>query len=237
MSAPLQTSYDSIASAAAALGTTKKRLQWAKDNGAPGFRGSRVYPAELTPWLKEQEAEIVEAEANDKEPLELRKLRLQCESLEHDIRRKAGSAWESNDVRASWLLHMRQARQVLQQAKTDYAPRIAGHGAIECGQLLGQMVEEALAKLRNNPYGDAGECVCPKCGENFTGALIERPGVKGNEEKRETTMDAAPHLGADVLAKAGADDTGGAVSGAPKRSAKAKRHRKSKARPGPRKVK
>jgi hypothetical protein len=52
---PAQCSYDSIAAAAAALGIATAVLKKAKRSGAPGFRGSRVYPAELLPWLSAQE--------------------------------------------------------------------------------------------------------------------------------------------------------------------------------------
>jgi len=44
-------SFDSIASCAAALGLDKSILQEAKREGSPGFRGSRVYPLEVLPWI------------------------------------------------------------------------------------------------------------------------------------------------------------------------------------------
>src|ERR1044071_7080238 len=46
-----QHSYDSIANAAATLSVDVRLLRIAKKNGAPGFVGSRVYPAKLLPWL------------------------------------------------------------------------------------------------------------------------------------------------------------------------------------------
>src|SRR5688572_1559388 len=55
-STPEQTSYDSLQAAAAALNVPKATLQWAKDQGAPGFKGSRVYPLQLLPWLRQTAA-------------------------------------------------------------------------------------------------------------------------------------------------------------------------------------
>jgi hypothetical protein len=79
-------------------------------------------------------------------------------------------------VRASWLFHMRQARQVLLQMATDLAPRIAGRPALECEQLLSATAAEVLGKLRGNPYGDVGACRCTHCGEQF--ALVgEAPNI------------------------------------------------------------
>jgi hypothetical protein len=231
-----QNSYDSIASAAAAMGTTVGRLRWAKKKGAPGFRGSRVYPAELGPWLEAQEEQhSAGGTPIDKEGWEIRKLKLQCEGLEVDIEEKRERFWDANAVRASWLSHMRQARQVLLQMATDLAPRIAGRPALECEQLLSAAAAEALGKLRGNPYGDVGECKC-SCGRVFdlVGVVSTTPAAKGNEEERKAAVESAPHLGADVLAAKGNVDLGSAQPG--KKRAGRKRSKKGSARATARKV-
>jgi hypothetical protein len=149
VSEPLQSSYDSIASAAAAMGQSVSRIRWAKKKGAPGFRGSRVYPAELAPWLKAQEearGRGLEGEPIDKESWEIRRFRLQCERFELENQKLRDELWDSNTVRASWLFHMRQARQVLVQMATDLAPRIAGRPALECEQLLSATAAEVTGR-------------------------------------------------------------------------------------------
>ena len=45
--------FDSLKSAAAGLGIAVELLQEAKGLGCPGFRGSRIYGAELREWLAE----------------------------------------------------------------------------------------------------------------------------------------------------------------------------------------
>lgn len=56
MSEPASIYFDSIASCASALGLDKSLLRKAKKDGAPGFKGSRVYPLEVLPWLVRQKA-------------------------------------------------------------------------------------------------------------------------------------------------------------------------------------
>jgi len=147
------------------MGTTAARLRWAKKKGGPGFRGSRVYPGELAPWLKEQEAGRSEdGEPFDKEGWEIRKLRLQCESIAIENKKKGDEVWDSNLVRTSWLMHLRAARQVVLQMATDLAPRIAGRPALECEGLLTAVGVDVLGKLGGNPYGE-GVCACGKCRE------------------------------------------------------------------------
>jgi|GEM_PF-6883762 len=73
--------YDSIAQAAAAMGVPKSVLRKLKRDGAPGFHGSRVYPAELRPHL-ETMSSAATATA-DRDALECRRLLAQCKRIEH----------------------------------------------------------------------------------------------------------------------------------------------------------
>jgi hypothetical protein len=74
--------YDSIGQAAAALGIPKRVLQKLKRDGAPGFHGSRVYPAELQPWLEAKNNEAAGGGV-DRDALECRRLLGQCKRIEH----------------------------------------------------------------------------------------------------------------------------------------------------------
>lgn len=210
-----QSYYDSIAQAAAAMGTTVARLRWAKKKGAPGFRGSRVYPGELSPWLREQETaggQTAEGAPIDKEGWEIRRLRLQCEGLELANKKAAEESWDANVVRTSWLLHMRGARQVLLQMATDLAPRIAGRPALECEGLLKVAAQDALAKLRGNPYGAQGVPCCAHCGEELEVLLEEKKVGEGKEvfgeDAEHGTRDARATHGENFKGNEGNGSTG-----------------------------
>jgi len=74
--------YDSIGQAAAALGIPKRVLQKLKRDGAPGFHGSRVYMAELQPYLEAKNSEAAGGGV-DRDALECRRLLGQCKRIEH----------------------------------------------------------------------------------------------------------------------------------------------------------
>ena len=79
---PAQKYYDSIASAAAHLEIAPALLRKAKKLGAPGFQGSRVYPEQLLPWLKQHNPSNT---ADQKEQLDLRRLRNRIEREEFEF--------------------------------------------------------------------------------------------------------------------------------------------------------
>ena len=89
--APLK-SYDSIASAAASLDIPAATLRKCKRDGAPGFRGSRVYPMELLPWLAKSGVGRVPSPGGlaDKDTLERLRLKgkIEHEKFLHDRERK-----------------------------------------------------------------------------------------------------------------------------------------------------
>ena len=196
MSEGLQHSYDSIGAAAAALSAagvkcSKGSLRKEKKEGAPGFRGSRVYPGELVPWLQEKEraAECASRTGSphpegggaaaapyleDKDVLEARRLRLQCEGLEIANAEKRGRLWDADVVKGSWLTHLRAARQALISMVTKLAPQIAGRPPAEVEALLGEAVAVVLARLRGNPYAD-GAVSCAGCGKEFE-LILDLPG-------------------------------------------------------------
>lgn len=64
--------WDTMKQAEAALGCGMTILKKAKAAGCPAFRGSRVYEAELVPWIEEHRSEI--AEKRSKEEVQIEKL-------------------------------------------------------------------------------------------------------------------------------------------------------------------
>jgi hypothetical protein len=182
-----QNSYDSIAQAAKAMGVSVEALRRAKKEGAPGFRGSRVYPADLLPWLKERESLGASGVGlTEKEKLEERKLLRQCELLEEELRIKRGKAWDSNDVRAAWLQHTLTARHEMLKL-VSLAPRFAGKSALECEKILRDGVGRVLDQLRKNPYGSEGKIFCPACKADISPKQISEgaPGPVAITKKTE----------------------------------------------------
>lgn len=182
----LQTSYDSIAQAAAAMKVPVAVLRSLKKEGAPGFRGSRVYPAELIPFLKAKESvpDGPMGRTTEKEKLELRKLLRQCEILEVEINYKTGKAWDSNDVKTAWITHLSQANQEWLKVRRSLAPRLAGRSAAECEKILGDGIALGLRKLRGNPYGD-GPVICPCCKKDITPKLLTKKAEALSKKAKE----------------------------------------------------
>lgn len=115
--AAAQPSFDSIAAAAAQLGIPKEVLQSAKRQGAPGFRGSRVYPSEVLPWL--QEHAQTAAAHGDKETLELQILRIRLEREQFEFERDCRQAWIARDEIIVALETMAVAMQKLLRSRLE----------------------------------------------------------------------------------------------------------------------
>lgn len=158
--------YDSIAQASAAMGVSVKQLRRAKKEGAPGFRGSRVYPGELVPWLEEWAKGVGTSPADEMERLERRKLLAECERIELKLQNERGRLYESDEVKGRWLQHMRAARHVLTSIPSGLAPQLAGHPTAVIQRKISEAIEGGLAQLRGNPYGD-GAFPCPHCKQSI----------------------------------------------------------------------
>lgn len=87
-----QKRHDSQGSAAAAIGVTLSQIRWAKRAGAPGFGKFEIDEAPLREWFEKRgklnREEKSSADFEDKNALECRKLRLQCEAIEAETERK-----------------------------------------------------------------------------------------------------------------------------------------------------
>lgn len=81
-----QKRHDSQGSAAAAIGVTVSQIRWAKKAGAPGFGKFEIDEAPLKDWFARQGKlcgdKTTSTNFEDKNALECRKLRLQCEAIE-----------------------------------------------------------------------------------------------------------------------------------------------------------
>lgn len=187
----LQTSYDSIAQAAVALECSVVDLRALKKEGAPGFRGSRVYPAELVPYMKakaEMAGAIAGAEKRmGKEALECRRLLRQCERLEVALAKEVGRSWDADQVKASWLMHILAARQTWLTLAAGLSPQLAGQTIPEIERRLVAGIDAGLEKLRTNPYG-AGVFKCPHC----QAAVSREDFEKGKEDESHTNQHQRP---------------------------------------------
>jgi hypothetical protein len=98
----------SMRAAATELNTTISVLKRLKAKNAAGFRANgNVDLDELTAWMRDHKAE--QSDANDKEALEMRKLKAQCEKLEHELAVSRGdyihrSDMESDAIRVADLV-------------------------------------------------------------------------------------------------------------------------------------
>ena len=83
-------SLPSMAAAAEHIGggCTPEMLKAAKQAGAPGFRSTRIYPAELTEWLKNNPIDMTEVESKQK--YQIMKLREEFRRLERENKKAEG---------------------------------------------------------------------------------------------------------------------------------------------------
>lgn len=160
-----QSYYDSIAQAAKGMGCTVALLRRAKKEGAPGFRGSRVYPKELLPWL--QAWREAGGDVDPRGALEMDRLERQVKLLDMEIAEREGKTWNAELASACWLQHMMAARQVWLNTAAGLAPQLAGHNVAEIERKLVAAIDAGLEKLRGNPYGDASpaQLRCPHCSD------------------------------------------------------------------------
>lgn len=121
--------FDGMSQAAAGLGVTKSFLQWAKQQGAPGFRNSRIYADELEPWMK---AHSAAERSNDKRALECELLVEKIKALRFDSEKEQG-LWMLKSEHETW--QVRKAEQLKANLtdvfKRQLPPKLEGLRAAE----------------------------------------------------------------------------------------------------------
>lgn len=136
-----ETMFENMDQAAAAMGFSKAQIRWSKKQNAPGFYAHRINPAELLPWLQEQESKM-QLEGEDKGSLELRKLRLQCEKL--DVERtqlldEHMSVMEHNSVTADMVATIQAATYAL---CASLPPELSGRSMPDLEKVLRKTLDD-----------------------------------------------------------------------------------------------
>lgn len=151
-------SYDSIASAAAGLGIEKSVLKKAKRDGAPGFRGSRVYPLELLPWLRKRSDEGRVTSEEDKESLEREFLKVRIERQRFFFECEKGEFVRAADA-GQWATTMvSEFAKVLDAVPSTLAPDLVGVSSIAEAELrIRAALERAKGMLHEGPWGSASD--------------------------------------------------------------------------------
>ena len=151
-----QLSYDSIAAAAAGLNLDKTILQKAKRDGAPGFRGSRVYPLELLPWLNTQHAtrNTQHASPDDKDTLERQLLKIEIQRRQFRLDTEQGKFIPTTDA-AQWSSEMvAEFVKVLDAIPSSLAPDLAGCASVpELELRIRNALEGAKRMLHEGEWG------------------------------------------------------------------------------------
>lgn len=140
--------YESLDQCAAATGMSKHELKTAKKLGgvAAGFRGSRVDFTKLQAWLKSHEGEL---ESDDKNALECRRLRIQCERAEHALSVDRGEFIPKAEV-DTWLTGTmeRFKMTMMQRFVVELPPKLQGRPVPEMADAMEKAVGECIGELR-----------------------------------------------------------------------------------------
>ena len=143
---------ESMGQAAAWLGLPKAVLTWAKNEGAPGFRGPRVYLAEFGPWWEANKSRMSdESGLPSKDILDrmLKKQRLERERFEDE--RDRGRYIESDTIGQALFHTGQQMKQLLLSSIVDELPRAAkSFGEIELRLACETRVADISKVFRDN---------------------------------------------------------------------------------------
>ena len=122
-------SFDSLTAAAAGLKISKDVLLCAKNSGAPGFRGGRVYPRELLPWLGRHEAKGSDADKGD---LEKKRLAQKIEHERWEFERAQGQWVRKDDVDTDMIQLAERIKAAIQRKFiNELPPKLEGLRAAE----------------------------------------------------------------------------------------------------------
>jgi hypothetical protein len=148
--------FDSIKNAAGAMGLPPKLLRRAKDAGAPGFEGSRVYLKRLTLWLITwlyaahplSEADRIERDIKSEN---LRRRRFQNDVEEKQFIARADAVTWTAEMVGEFV-------KVMDSIPSTLAPDIVGCGSIAEAELrIRAALEGAKGTLHHGPWGEGGK--------------------------------------------------------------------------------
>lgn len=150
------TAYDSIGAAAAGLGVSVAVLRKAKRAGAPGFRGSRVYPGDLLPWLQADRS--THQAADDKDSLERRLLAIKIERQQFAYQVDKKDFVLSIDA-ARWATELvSEFTKALDAVPSTLAPDIVGVASIAEAELrIRAALDQVRRTLHESPWA-SGTC-------------------------------------------------------------------------------
>jgi hypothetical protein len=141
-----------LAQAATWLGIPKAALAWARNEGAPGFHGSRVYLAELSPWWEANKVRMADDNGlPSKDILDrlLKKQKLDRERFEDE--RDRGRFIEANAIGQALFHTGQQMKQLLLSSIVDELPRAAkGLGEIELRLACESRISDIIKVFRDN---------------------------------------------------------------------------------------
>lgn len=143
---------DSMKAASAQSGYPMRVLKWAKDRGCPAFRGSRVYIAELEPWINVNKPEIDSGkQLPSKEDVDIL---LKLEALEERKNKNAQFRKEflPRAVVEQWLTAkaVRIKEVLILKLKNELPPKLAGLQPDEMAAKMDPVICEIIA-LFNKP--------------------------------------------------------------------------------------
>jgi hypothetical protein len=143
-------SYDSLESAAAAMGTSKENLQDAKKRGCPGFGASgKIYPDEIIPWLQARKIMDRTEPITKKEMLECNRLEIQIKNLLLKFEVSSGALIARSKVSAEYVRIATEIRSVLfQKLRNELPARLEGLRAPEMVSIMDETADQIVEKIK-----------------------------------------------------------------------------------------
>lgn len=146
-----QTYFDSMQAASAALDIPKGTLQWAKDKGLPGFKGSRVYPMLLLPALEKERSKGTAGGTapRDKRAVETEILIEKLDQLRWEKQRDRGEWIEFAVVKDWQVTKSEQIKSILRtKLKNEMPPKLEGLKAAEIAARMEPLIVEVFNLFR-----------------------------------------------------------------------------------------
>ncbi len=137
--------YDSIAAAAAGMQVSKSFLRLLKREGAPGFRGSRVYAKELAAYIQQRAPKA--GESASKEELEKRDLLAKAEMRETRLAQLRGTLVERRILSDHLQRFGAEIKQLLREKENQFPALAAGLPADQVKALFVKVTDDILERF------------------------------------------------------------------------------------------